>query len=1025
MHNPLRAVLTAALALSLVTAAIAQPKRTGKRWLDMDYGPYKATTIEAPKPAGNFAYKGIAIRLGGPNNATVCFDTDTLRYSAGWTAGWLNLNGVVYDGKHWAYPSTDGPITFSNGVGPGWGKPGDSTPKAFDDPRFRGNDDKPYGPMPRGWAHWKGLYVHGDKVVLSYTVGDRPVLETPGVLNVDGQTIFTRTLNIGPSSQPMHLQVAAEAGAPFTVAPIDRAANRGTKFAVREHIAVLGRLALPQQQAKPEPKQKVVKRGLIAHWRFDEDQLGDGNVDPLSLPLDVTAKVYHTIDGVTGQAAFLSGAPFVVKDSAKVKLGVNDHTIAAWIKTTHNGTILAKAPAKGKWVPQGRTFFIRGGRLAFDVGWVGQVQSKNRVADGKWHHVAVSFNKATKQYKLYIDGRADGEKKLNVEDEVTSHVVKIGRTSDNFPGKDNGFKGAIDDLRVYDRALTDAEVAHLAGANPPPAGGGGDAALLAGCVGAPNGTNWLPTEGAIRLLIPAHQGDIHLTIMIAKGKEPMRATLAKAMRQPGPPADLSALTKGGPSRYPQVLTTKGQLGKPDGDSPYVVDTLTAPDDNPWSSWMRFGGFDFFEDGKRAAVCTWSGDVWIVSGIDDNLDELKWRRIATGMFQPLGVKIVNGDIYVGCRDQITKLVDLNGDGETDFYQNFNNDHQVTEHFHEFAMDLQTDKAGNFYYAKSARHARDSLVQQHGTLLRVSPDGQKTTILANGYRAANGVGVGPNGEFFTSDQEGHWMPANRINLVREGSFSGNMYSYHMGDKPKDYDRPIVWLPKQIDRSPAEQVWVTSDKWGLPRGSLLSLSYGTGYLQNVMYEMVEGLHPRVYVQGAFHRLVGPFPTGVMRGRFHKTDGQLYACGLFGWSSQRTRPGGFYRVRYTGKPLNTPVSFKVAADGIVLRFTDPLDQDSATDTENYLVQQWNYKWSGSYGSAEYKFNGRQKGREDIDIEAVHLSKDGRTVWVEILDLQPSMQLRLQMNIKSKAGARVAHDVYGSVHVVPDRDGAELLETK
>ncbi len=59
-----------------------------------------------------------------------------------------------------------------------------------------------------------------------------------------------------------------------------------------------------------------------------------------------------------------------------------------------------------------------------------------------------------------------------------------------------------------------------------------------------------------------------------------------------------------------------------------------------------------------------------------------------MFQPLGVKIVDGKIYVTCRDQITRLNDLNGDGETDFYENFNNDHQVTEHFHEFAMGLQT-------------------------------------------------------------------------------------------------------------------------------------------------------------------------------------------------------------------------------------------------------------------------------------------------------------------------------------------------
>ena len=56
--------------------------------------------------------------------------------------------------------------------------------------------------------------------------------------------------------------------------------------------------------------------------------------------------------------------------------------------------------------------------------------------------------------------------------------------------------------------------------------------------------------------------------------------------------------------------------------------------------------------------------------------------------------------------------MNDDGETDFYENFNNDAQVTEHFHEFAMDLQTDKQGNFYYMKGARHALPAVIRPSG-------------------------------------------------------------------------------------------------------------------------------------------------------------------------------------------------------------------------------------------------------------------------------------------------------------------------
>ena len=56
-------------------------------------------------------------------------------------------------------------------------------------------------------------------------------------------------------------------------------------------------------------------------------------------------------------------------------------------------------------------------------------------------------------------------------------------------------------------------------------------------------------------------------------------------------ASLEPLMKGGPARWTQTITTHGALGT--GDGPYVVDTLTAPDDNPWKSWIRFGGIDFF------------------------------------------------------------------------------------------------------------------------------------------------------------------------------------------------------------------------------------------------------------------------------------------------------------------------------------------------------------------------------------------------------------------------------------------------
>jgi hypothetical protein len=533
-------------------------------------------------------------------------------------------------------------------------------------------------------------------------------------------------------------------------------------------------------------------------------------------------------------------------------------------------------------------------------------------------------------------------------------------------------------------------------------------------------------ESQLRLHIPASATPAKVKLLIARVDSASFKSFTGAAESSPNPVDLSTLIGGGDPRYPQILTTTGAVATKT-DAPYVIDTLTAPNDNPFKSRMRFGAFDFFPDGHSAAISTWDGDVWRVSGIDEKLDRLAWQRIATGLYQPLGLKILpdaqsptdnaKAQIYVLCRDQLVRLHDINGDGEIDFYECFNNDHQVTEHFHEFAMGLQTDPQGNFYYAKSARHALDAVVPQHGTVLKISSDGSKTEILANGFRAANGIGIGPNGELAATDQEGFWTPANRINLFTPspgGSpFFGNLWSYLGTPRTmKDgFDPPLCWIPVSVDRSPAEDLWVTSDRWGPLQGQLIHTSYGTGKLFLVLNETVDGMP-----QGG----VVPFPdlafrTGTMRARFNPADGQLYVCGLVGWATNMTEPGGFHRIRYTGKPLRMPVALHVLKDGISLTFSEALDKTTAEDIGSYAIQQWGYRWTQNYGSKEYSVADPQKvGHDDVEIAAATLSADGRTVTLKIPSLQPVMQMKIQVNLKTTNGQPLKHTIHNTINRVP-----------
>ncbi len=709
-------------------------------WREMDYGSSLMLTVEVGDGGDNFAYKGIAVRLdpgtGGisQGRAWAVYDHDTMRLAAAWEgAGFIDWNGINFNGRHEIHPRSVGRVIGTNDAGPGWANPENGS---FDDPRLLGRDQRRYGPLPRSWAKYRGTYYHGDRIIVSYTVGQAEILDTTGLEpNPSGGrgTLVARTLNIGRSSHDLTM----------------RAASAGPA------IAIVG----------------------------------------------------------------------------------------------GKGTSLVER---------------------------------------------------------------DGRQLLQIPAAATPAALKVLMAADG------------------------------------------------------------PT---------VREAAIHST----------------------PPEDLTRLTHGGPGRWPESQHAAVVPGRDDG--PFALDVLAHPVANPWRSRMRFTGFDFLPGGRQAVVCDWDGDVWRVDGID-GAGTLAWRRIASGLFQPLGLKVVDGRIYVTCRDQIAELRDLNGDGEIDFVACFNDDHQVTDHFHEFAMDLERDAAGRFYYAKAARHGKTALVPQHGTLLRVSADGSRTEILATGFRAPNGVCLNSDGTYFMTDQEGHWIPKNRINWVREGHFYGNMWGYHGVTDPADtaMDPPLCWITNAFDRSPAQLLWVESPTWGPLKGSLLSLSYGYGKIFIVPHERVGDR-----MQGGVCALpVAQAPTGLIRGRFHPRDGQLYTCGMFAWAGNQQQPGGFYRVRYSGRPIHVPTGLRAKRSGMAITFSGPLDRRAASDASRYHVKIWSIKRTEDYGSQHHD-------EQPLNVTAARLSDDGRTLFLEIPEIRPTRCMEIAYSVQGADGTPVDGLIHNTIHELTD----------
>ena len=543
--------------------------------------------------------------------------------------------------------------------------------------------------------------------------------------------------------------------------------------------------------------------------------------------------------------------------------------------------------------------------------------------------------------------------------------------------------------------------------------------------------------------ISVSQGRVLLAIADPKRNQPIRITLSSDSNPAGfaavarkPVTDIRDWTKGGPSRWNEKIVTQGKLGSDDG--PYAVDSLTEPFPNVYNTRTFWGGFDFLPDG-RVAICAFHGDVWIVSGLDESLGELRWKRYATGLFQPLGLKVVKGDIYVAGRDQITRLKDLNKDGEADLYENFNNDTVVTPNYHEFVLDLHTDSKGNFYYAKGAPWEPKVESPHQGTLLKVSPDGKKLEVFATGLRAPNGMTVGPDDTVLVSDNQGHWMPSSKLNLVKKGSFLGMVpaaqreltLKYSDGRElrinpsdpdarakagikgwdgampiPTAYDTPVCWLPMRWDNSSGGQVYVTSERWGPWKGAPLFMSYGKCALYGVLWDEVDGV-----AQAAMTPFNLKFQSGIMRGRFNPKDGQLYVCGLKGWQNAATRDGGFYRVRATGKPVRMPVKAHVEDGGIRITFSTALEAASAQDAAGYAVELWNYRYSGGYGSDEFSVaNPGKKGHDTLEVQSAKLAADGKSVFLSIRGLQPADQYSVRYTVKAADGAEMRSEIVGTI---------------
>ena len=455
---------------------------------------------------------------------------------------------------------------------------------------------------------------------------------------------------------------------------------------------------------------------------------------------------------------------------------------------------------------------------------------------------------------------------------------------------------------------------------------------------------------------------------------------------------LGLLITGGPAQWAdKTVVTKGKRGQ---DTPYSIDTLTVPyrDDNPFKSPMRLSGLDILRDG-RIAVCNLMGDVWIVEGVGKDLKRLKWKRFAAGLHNSAGLVVRGDKIHVIGRDQLTRLHDLNDDGEADFYECVTDDFPIGTG-NGWALTLHHDFKGNFYWFTRASGFDVTKYNFR--------DKEPPQSIGNGLRGTNGTGVSPHGSIvFATVQDGNNAPASAIFEVGDGSYHG-----FKGQKPErgpnGYDLPMCFIPRGVDNSSGDLTFVPRDRrFGPLAGHILGTSFG--YCSNyvVLREKI-GDH----VQGGVVPLKGQFLSGAHRARFNRRDGCFYVVGSDGWQSYAKENGSLQRVRYTGGKLILPRSVQTHANGLLLKYNCPLQADSS----KAFAQQWNYLFANAYGSAEYSVrHPGERGHDPLFVKKIHLVENRRALFVEIPEIEPAMTLHLYLEAKDFQDTPFTTDLYYS----------------
>jgi hypothetical protein len=437
------------------------------------------------------------------------------------------------------------------------------------------------------------------------------------------------------------------------------------------------------------------------------------------------------------------------------------------------------------------------------------------------------------------------------------------------------------------------------------------------------------------------------------------------------------------------------------------------------------GWGGSQDNDGASPTMNNGDVWIIPALATGTPGTP-TRIATGMREPLGVAVVGNDFYVMEKPRIVKFT---GSGTTwnkstlwslgDWY------HDAMWHHFSFNLVYQNNA---FWFTTGTAFEYDTLDPiERGALIKVPLDGSGYTQMARGLRNPNGLVVGPEGEFFATDNQGHWKPANYMYWIPvKGTLpdKGRFYGFRtLGNNackvappavdgsscPNDPEYPpAIWLPYGYSLSPTRPILLQAGPYA---GQMISGDVCKGGILRYQVEKVNNEW-----QGATFLFNNPGSAGINFGIhqfLYTPTGNLLVAGIGGGTGGLDGSGNWnWNNTVRGLNLLTPTTTSIfdmlaihsLKDGFDVEFTQPVAA-TAAQAANWNVKTTVFTPVKTYGED----GGKTDNNIPVAVSSATLSEDGKHVHLKLASLLTRRMYTLSAsNITAATGTQALYNNIG-----------------